>query len=502
MPRRETKWLRLLDEAHDAYAQCSSQEVARRRGWILSRLARQPRIAESLPVVLETLHTAQEPYLLAAASRALTRAGDPDACFAPGLLRAISTLCSRDDFVDLQHWGGVAHDDTGPTALTEAVEALVWLGKLVALDPKMLRLLAAQPGMPPEHRMTIKEVMSAQAQWACGFDDCCTFAPPPHKHFGGATVDVRGVRFENQKGAISAWTEHFIGRPCVVAFFYTRCDNPAKCSLTITKLAQVQRLLAATALQGTVQIAAISYDGDFDSPVRMRDYVQARGLQLDALCTVLRIMDGASEVRRYFGSGVNFVGTLVNWHRVEVFLLDACGKPSVAYARREWQPEEVIADLRTIVSSNSTRPWLTSLKNLTPTLWALPIALLPKCPICGATYLSASGLGALPLLDGWVMFWPVALILLSANVLLVVRTARRSGRLLPAAVAACGALLMAVPGLAFGSPTELVLGFVLVALGSVMSVVRFAPKGASHGRSRQGRANSNPPLAPADRRGR
>ena len=44
-------------------------------------------------------------------------------------------------------------------------------------------------------------------------------------------------------------TRHLPGHPTIVVFFYTRCDNPLKCTLTITKLGQMQRALEARGRQ-------------------------------------------------------------------------------------------------------------------------------------------------------------------------------------------------------------------------------------------------------------
>jgi protein SCO1/2 len=56
------------------------------------------------------------------------------------------------------------------------------------------------------------------------------------------------VELEDQDGARVKFGEFFTGKPSVVAFFYTRCDNPNKCSLTITKLGRLQRRLAELGL--------------------------------------------------------------------------------------------------------------------------------------------------------------------------------------------------------------------------------------------------------------
>lgn len=490
----EARLLDLLDEAHAAYAQCSSQEVARRRGWIFAQLARRPLTTVASPFIAETLHTAHEPYLLAAASRALTRLPRPDAMLGPAVLRAVDALVSRDDFIDMAQWGGVTDDESGPTALTEAMNALMWQSPGGGLDDSILEGLLTGRGMAPEHRVAIEHMLESQAEPDDDSAGCCTPVAPSRLRDGGSAADMRSVRLQDQDGLESGWPGLFTGKPCVVAFFYTRCDNPLKCSLTVTKLARLQELLASEGLDDAVRIAAISYDSDFDRPERLRDYARMRQLRLDERARMLRVVEGAEEVRRHFACGVSFVGTLVNWHRVEVFLLDSTGKPAVSYERRAWDPGEIVDDLRALVAEEANAAPASKpgrVAGVTPALWAFFFAILPKCPICGATYLSVTGIAALPLLDGWVMLWPLALVLLGTNVLLLARTALRGGPLSPVVAAGTGALLIAGPGLAFGSAPATFWGFVLCALGSVLSVLRFS-RGQNKETSNVGRSIGTP----------
>ena len=52
---------------------------------------------------------------------------------------------------------------------------------------------------------------------------------------------LRHVRIEDQSGAKATMAELLAGRDTILAFFYTRCMNPARCSLTITRLAGLAR---------------------------------------------------------------------------------------------------------------------------------------------------------------------------------------------------------------------------------------------------------------------
>jgi protein SCO1/2 len=138
------------------------------------------------------------------------------------------------------------------------------------------------------------------------------------------------------------FAEFFLGRPSIVAFFYTRCDNPLKCSLTVAKLAKVQALLDAQGLAERIRTAAITYDPAFDLPDRLRVYGADRGVRLGNHHRMLRAPSDHDALRRHFALGVNFVESLVNRHRIEVFVLDAEGRISVCIERIHWDEQDVV----------------------------------------------------------------------------------------------------------------------------------------------------------------
>jgi protein SCO1/2 len=128
----------------------------------------------------------------------------------------------------------------------------------------------------------------------------------------------------------------------VVVFFYTRCDNPQKCSLTITKLARLQNSLLDRGLAEQIRTAAITYDPAFDTPERLRGYAKNRGVLLNANHRMLRAIDGISALRAHFKLGVNFVASLVNRHRIEVYLLDAAGGIAGSFQRVHWDEQKIV----------------------------------------------------------------------------------------------------------------------------------------------------------------
>ncbi len=118
--------------------------------------------------------------------------------------------------------------------------------------------------------------------------------------------NIESIIFEDQDGEHVRFADFFYGQPSVVVFFYTRCTNPLKCSLTITKLARLQKLLAERRLDGRICTAAITYDPKFDLAERLRGYGDSRGVRMDGDNRLLRAVEGIEPLRKYFRLGGKF----------------------------------------------------------------------------------------------------------------------------------------------------------------------------------------------------
>src|SRR4029079_15611306 len=105
-------------------------------------------------------------------------------------------------------------------------------------------------------------------------------------------MSIASIVMQDQDGRLLKFVEFFRGSPSIVVFFYTRCDNPMKCSLSVTKLARVQTLLDAQGLARRIRTAAITYDPEFDRPERLRVYVKDRAVHLDENHRMLRAIEG------------------------------------------------------------------------------------------------------------------------------------------------------------------------------------------------------------------
>jgi protein SCO1/2 len=164
---------------------------------------------------------------------------------------------------------------------------------------------------------------------------------------------IESITFQDHKGELITFKEFFQGQPTIVVFFYTRCGNPMKCSLTVTKLARIQKLLEAQGLADLIYTAAITYDPAFDLPERLRVYGQDRGVRMDAHHRMLRATDDNDALCRHFELGVNFVESLVNRHRIEAYILDAGGRIAVSFERIHWEEQQVVTRTIEILKETS-----------------------------------------------------------------------------------------------------------------------------------------------------
>jgi len=171
--------------------------------------------------------------------------------------------------------------------------------------------------------------------------------PPPGQ-------ELRHVELQDQDGRVELFEHYFRARPAVVTFFYTRCDNPFKCSATITKLAAIQRSLRTQQADARVTLAAISYDPDFDIPERLRVYGADRGVVFDASTRFFRATSGFAELRRWFDLGVNYGGSTVNRHQIEVYLLDSDGGVATSFRRSQWHADTVLRAIADLLSDEAT----------------------------------------------------------------------------------------------------------------------------------------------------
>ena len=354
VPERRDELVALLPERIPLYSGRSANAAVRLRGYVLAAFEQVGLPLPALPYVLDELQNGRDAYLVAAAAMALRGLDQPTSEAVPYLLKAIENIKYCDDAVTFETYRPQWPAHSATTAISEILETFVWLGRHGRSAASSLEALADGNALSEDARKTLETVL-AEMREAHG---CCHDAPGPELGFQiplprqerRAAIPA-GVPLEDQDGRIVVAEEFFRGRPSVVTFFYTRCDNPNKCSLTIAKLAELQRALWAEGLVGRVKTAAITYDPGFDLPARLRSYGENRGVRFTECDRFLRATSSLDALQEFFELGVNYGPALVNRHRIELFVLDEHGRIAHTFARLQWVPEEVLAQARALLAS-------------------------------------------------------------------------------------------------------------------------------------------------------
>lgn len=362
LPQGPDELAALLPENLPVYEGRSAAEMGRLRGYLLAAFADTGLPDAALPHVIESLETGHIAYEVAGAAIGLRGLKTPSADVAPALLRAIDNLSGSDATVSFERYKPAWPYAQPTTALTEVVRtighlgaragvALAELGRLAQQRERFSRpvleemrrvLDEAGPGRPAHACDAARDAAACGCAPAVQQDSshaCCadlTLHEPVQDH---ATTEAL---LEDQDGRPARFEDFFRGKPSVVAFFYTRCDNPYKCSLTITKLAAMEASLEQRGLAGALRVAAITYDPEFDLPNRLRLYGSDRGMRFGEDARFFRVTSGFQEIRRRFDLGVNYGASTVNRHQTEVYVLNRQGDIAASFTRMRWEIEAVL----------------------------------------------------------------------------------------------------------------------------------------------------------------
>ena len=263
VPSRHEELVALLPENFPLYDGRSGPEVTRLRGYLLASFSDISLPVSALPYVLEVLESSYECYEVAGAAIGLRGFKTP-IDVAPYLFRAIDNLAGADAVVSFETYNPRWPYSVPTTALTEVIRTLAlpgitsssYAGQIEALASQRERFSAAVVAELQAALSAVNAAAVPEPEYSC----CDDMAFIERYSAQPAAASGSGVVLEDQEGRRASFGEFFRGKPSVVAFFYTRCDNPNKCSLTVTKLAALQEALAGRGL--TVPSA----DGDYLRP--------------------------------------------------------------------------------------------------------------------------------------------------------------------------------------------------------------------------------------------
>jgi protein SCO1 len=403
-----------LQEESPIYAGMSATDATWLRGHIIGTFARFGLPEEGLPYVMEDLQTGHHTYLVAAACRAARTLDNPPITLGSCLVRALLNIRSRDEWVSFAGYKADAASEPRTTAIQEILKTVAWLGPRTGSALNQLRKIISDEsyGVPVWARKEAQALFDSLDQSQFEPPDCCNIGPVAHfaRFFRAKRCGPRnlaGLELEDQDGVTTTFAEFLNGRPATIAFFYTRCDNPNKCSFTVSNLAGVQEELRKRGLADKVVLAAFTYDPLFDRPDRLKKFGLNRGFKFDRRNRFFRTPEHFTLLKDEFGLGVNFVEGLVNRHKIELFLLNQNGDISGSFQRLQWHAKDVADELQRLSTVSDPPPPSFAhsergkeiekrsavSSRLAGIAASLALVLFPKCPVCAAAYLSVIGLG-------------------------------------------------------------------------------------------------------------
>jgi protein SCO1/2 len=197
-------------------------------------------------------------------------------------------------------------------------------------------------------------------------------------------------------------------------------------------------------------------------------------MALDDDNRAFRIPAGMLQMLSYFDSGVNYIGSVVNQHATELFIVGPDGQITNRFQQLQWQVPEVIAELRKQLTRDRRRKVFPQslrslLRNIVSFLPSISIAFLPKCPLCWASYVSVLGITDIQILNFTPWLLPALVVLLVIHLLSLLKGADKRNGLLPFFLALAGAFCILLFGLWMNVRWSGYIGTALILCGSVLN---------------------------------
>lgn len=156
--------------------------------------------------------------------------------------------------------------------------------------------------------------------------------------------DAKQIRIKNYRG-----------KALLLTFIYTRCPEPDQCTLMSNNFAQIERQLGQDPeLYARTHLLSITIDPSYDDPKVLRSYGAAHTERYENE-TFLHwefatgTGDQVKEIAQYFGLQY-FPEKDQIIHALRTVIVNPDGKVAKVYTGNEWKTEDVVAELKKIVS--------------------------------------------------------------------------------------------------------------------------------------------------------
>ncbi|AXC11856.1 Cytochrome oxidase biogenesis protein Sco1/SenC/PrrC, putative copper metallochaperone [Acidisarcina polymorpha] len=181
------------------------------------------------------------------------------------------------------------------------------------------------------------------------------YKPPIQYHVLNPGDLVPDFRFLNQSGKHISIAD-FKGKALLLTFIYTRCPLPDFCPRMSQNFAKIDKALAADpALYAKTHLLTISFDPEYDTPAVLRsyggaytgEYSQERFIHWDFAAPSKKDQEAVDE---FFDVGATPEKDRTITHSLSTVLIGPDGKVVHWYPTNDWTPEQVLADIKQVIS--------------------------------------------------------------------------------------------------------------------------------------------------------
>lgn len=474
----------LLSERHVVYDERGTSKSVRIKGYALASFEKLGLPMHGVTYVLEELESGRDAYLVGAAARALRGFKKPGPQFVPYLFMALNNIRLHDDSMSFDEFRPSWPLSNPTSAQKEIFKTFGWLrGYAKAAIPELEVYKDNGVDFDPETRREIDIAIRSIESDKRDLDlSCCedilnnTNTVNKRKIIYRKRKSIKKLIVENQFGEQQE-LEHYLGRtPTVVAFFYTRCMNPKKCTLTINKLSHLHLRLKEQNIIDSANIIAFTYDPSYDSAERMLIFGKNRGLEFDDNVQMLRTTnhEDFEQISDHFQLGVNYSGNTVSFHRIELFLLDDNGVVSRSYTRHQWKLDQIVENVQEM-TKRTLKKRLWSPVSAVVKNFVIPILIIffPKCPVCWAAYLSVFGISGLEVIPYSPWLLPILCIAVGINLFTLWKNASVRNGMVPFFISLFGALIVVSFGYISMDKTIAFWGVMLMIIGALLNSLPF-----------------------------
>ncbi|WP_026898457.1 SCO family protein [Daejeonella oryzae] len=343
------------------------KEVERLRGYMLASISEIGINEKIESIVIAELSFGYHPYLAAAAARS---AGLINNVKLIPLLNKYLSQSYKDDYVDLDNYElnwPLKH----PTSVRrEVIKSLAKIGSVNSdlaikglneiTDINKKYFLSLDSNLNKEAVLAKNVILSklnypkfSLPESSINPHTCCSAESKTASAYWISSdkrkLQINNIQAKDQNGNDFKFS-NTIGKPFAMTFFYTRCDNPEKCSSTIENLAKLQKDIKSEGLENKIELYGVTLEPTYDVPVQISVYGKSRGIDFEGNSKFLTMDTKVhDELIHELGVLVNYGKGLVNNHGTQLYLFDKKGRVAKVYDNSVWEDNSIIEDFNVLL---------------------------------------------------------------------------------------------------------------------------------------------------------